>query len=81
MFYIMENYIFWFYVSVNYFKRVDLVNSITYLTHDEGYSCLWERLRFFELMIELTSSSNFKNNVDVGNIIKAAIHFDDVGMI
>lgn len=32
-------------------------------------------------MIELPSSSNFQNDVDIGSIIEAAIHFNDVGMV
>jgi len=32
-------------------------------------------------MVELTSCSDFQNNVNVCNIIKTSIHLDDVGMI
>jgi hypothetical protein len=32
-------------------------------------------------VVELSSSSYFQNNVDVGGIVETAIQFDDVGVI
>jgi hypothetical protein len=32
-------------------------------------------------MIELPSCSYLQNDVDVGDVIEEAIHFDDVGMV
>lgn len=63
------------------FEWVDLVDRVTNLTHDEGNSGLGERLWFFELMVKLPTGSYFQNNIDIGCIIEAAVHFDDVGMV
>lgn len=62
-------------------KRVDLVDCLANLLHYKCYSWLRERLRLLQLVIELTSSSNLKNNVDISRVVEAAIHFDYIGVI
>ena len=43
----MEDDVLRFDISVYNFKRMDFVDSLTDLSHDEGYPRLGERLRFF----------------------------------
>lgn len=62
-------------------KRVDLVDCLANLLHYKCYSWLRERLRLLQLVIELASGSNFKNNVDISRVVEAAVHFDDIGVV
>lgn len=62
-------------------KRMDLIDCIADLLHNEGYPCLRQGLRFLELMIQLSSRSDLQNNVDVDRIMEAPIHLDDIRMI
>lgn len=80
-FYIVDNNIFRFYISVNDSQGMNLIDCFTHLLY---YGCnfilshwLWP----FELMEKLPSSSHLKNNVDIVFIIKVAIHFDDIRVI
>ena len=58
-----------------------LIDSLADLPHHKSNARFGQRLRFFELMIELSSGSYFEYNINVGNIIKTTIHFDDVRMV
>jgi len=63
------------------FQGVDLVYSLTDLTHDEGDSRLREGLWLLKLVVELSPSAHLQNNVYIRSIVEAAIHFDDVGVV
>lgn len=77
----MEDDVLRFDVSMYDPERMDLIDGIAHLLHDEGYPCLRQRLRLLELMVKLPSCSDLQNNVDVDCVVEAAIHLDDIRMI
>ena len=62
-------------------QRMNFVDSITNLIHNKCNSSLRKRLRFFKLVVELSSSSHLQNNINVGNVIETTIHLDYVWMV
>lgn len=68
-------------VSVNDTQRVDLIDCVADLLHDEGDARLGQRLCLLELMVELSACAHLQNDVDIGGIVEAAVEFDDIGMI
>jgi hypothetical protein len=62
-------------------KRMYLIYSLANLPHNKRNFGLRQRLCLFELMIKLSSRSNFQNDVNIKRIMKASIHFDDIRMI
>lgn len=60
---------------------MNLVDCIANLFHQESDFGLRQLVILFQIMIQLPTRTNFKNNVDIFIIIKIAIHLDDVRMI
>ncbi len=60
---------------------MDLVDGLADLPHNEGNAGLGEGLGFFELVVELPARTDLENDVDVGCVMEAAVHFDDVGVV
>jgi hypothetical protein len=51
------------------------------LLHNEGYPRFCKGLRFLELVIELSSSADLENDIDIKSVVEAAIQFNDIGMV
>ena len=77
----MKHYIFRFDVAVNDLEGMDLVDSFTDLLHDGGGLDFSHGLGLSQLVIELPSCADLKDDVDVGGVIEEPIHLDDVGMV
>lgn len=77
----MQDNILWFDVSVDDFEGVNLINSLADLFDIAGYLLLWHRLVFFELVIELSTCSDFQDDVNIGLIIEVSVHFNYVRMV
>lgn len=76
----MKHDVFRLYVPVDYPQRMDLVDRLTDLPHDERDLPLRKRLRFFELVVKLPPRSHLQNNVYVSRVVETAVHLDDIGM-
>lgn len=79
--YVVEDDVLRLDVSVYDPERVDFVDSLADLSHDEGDPGLGQRLSLFELMVKLSSSPDLQDDVDVECIVEAAVHLDDVRVI
>lgn len=77
----MDDYVFWFDVSVDDAQRVDLVDRVADLLDDRGDFSLLHGLGPFELMEELPACADLKYNEDVRLIVEVAVHLDDIGMV
>ena len=77
----MEYDILGFDISVYDPKGMYFIDSLADLPHDESDPSLGERLRFLELVVELSSCAYLKDDVDVEFVMEAAVHLDDVGMV
>ena len=61
-------------------QRVNLVDCLTNLLHDRCHFCLCNWLTLFELMLQLSSSANFQDDIDICFIVEKAVHFYDIWM-
>lgn len=77
----MHNYIFGFDIAVDDVERVDLVDSLADLFHDEGDLGFREGLILLEVLVELPSGAHLQDDVDVCGVIQVAVHLDDVRVI
>lgn len=77
----MKHDVFGLYVAVDYSQRVDLVDRLTDLPHDERDPRLRQRLGFFELVVELPPCPHLQNNVYIGRVVETAVHLDDIGVV
>ncbi len=77
----MDDYVFGLNIAVNNSKGMYFVDCITDLLDDWSHFGLLHGFCSFELMKELSSSSNLKDNKDMSFVVEIAIHLDDVGMI
>ncbi len=77
----MKDDIFRFDISVDDSQRVNFVDCLANLAHDESDSSFRERLRLLELVVKLSSRSHLQDDVDVGRVVEAAVHLDNVGVI
>lgn len=60
---------------------VNFVNCLNDLLHDEGCSWFWKGERFFDLVEELTAHSDLEYDINIGGVLKTAVHFDYVRMV
>lgn len=79
--YVVHYYVFWLDIPVNNPQRMNFINCLTDLLHDECNSGLRKGLGFFKLMIELSACPYFKDDIDVIVVMEATVHLNDVGMI
>jgi hypothetical protein len=77
----VNDYVLGLNIAVNNSKGMYLVDCITDLLDDWRHFCFLHWLRSFELMKELSSSSDFKNDKDMSLVVKISIHLDDIRMI
>ena len=77
----MNDYVLGLNIAVDDPKRMYLVDCITDLLDDWSHFCFLHWLCSFELMKELSSSSNFKDDKDMSLVVKISIHLDDIRMI
>jgi hypothetical protein len=77
----VEDYVLGLDVAVDDPKGVDFVDGLTDLAHDEGDAGLVEGLGLLELVVELSPGAHLEDDVDVGHVVKAAVHLDDVGVV
>ena len=68
-------------ISMNDSIGVKFIHCLTNLPHDVSNILFRHTLMFFQLFEELTSRSNFQNDVDFGSIIKKSEHPDDVRVV
>lgn len=78
--YIVQHNIFRLYVPVNDPKRVNLIDSLANLFHQECRFLFGQIRVLFQVMIQLPACAHFQNNINVLVVIKVAVHLDDVGM-
>lgn len=57
------------------------VDGLANLFHDVGDPGLSHRFRLAQLMVELSSCTDFEDDVYVGFVVKEAIHPDNVGVV
>lgn len=77
----MKYNILWFDIPVYDSQRMYLINSITDLFHKKSNLLFRDSLRLFQIMIQLPTSTDLKNDINVSVVIKVAIHFYDVWMV
>lgn len=77
----MKDDVFWFDIAMDDSQRVDFVDSFTDLLDNRCNFCLCHWFGSLELMEELSSCSDFQNDVDMGFIIEISVHFDDVRVV
>jgi hypothetical protein len=61
--------------------RVYLIDSLADLFHDAGNFVLRHGFASPKLMIQLSTSGHFHNDVDIGLVVEETVHFDDVWVI
>jgi len=77
----MKDYVLRFDITMNNLERMDLIDSLAHLLHDGSSLSLGHWLWFSQLVVQLPSSANFQNYVDVSSVIKKPVHFDNVRMM
>ena len=77
----MNDYVLGLNVAVNNPKGVYLVDCLTDLLDYWSYFSFLHRLCSFELVKELASSSNLKDDKDMSLVVKISIHLDDIRVI
>lgn len=60
---------------------VKLVYCLTNLSHDSGYFGFRHALMLFKLLEELSTCSDFEDNIDIGGVIEETIHSDNIGVV
>ena len=79
--YIVQHNIFRLDVPVYDPKRVNLIDSLANLFHQECRFWFRQIRVLFQVMIQLPACAHFQYNVNVLVIIKVTVHLDDVGMV
>lgn len=77
----MKHNIFGLDVPMNNPQRMNLINCIANLLHYERNPRFWQRLRLFQVMVQLPSRSYLQNNINVFLIVKVPVHLDNIRMV
>lgn len=77
----MQYNILGFDVPMDNLARVQFSHRLADLPYDAGNLGLRHRLKFFQLLEELSPHSNLHQDVDIDSIIEEAIHPDDIWMV
>lgn len=79
--YIMKNNILRLNISVNNSQTMYVVYSIADLFHQKYHFGFLQRLRLFQIMVQLSSCTHFEDNVYVIVIIEITVHFDNIRVV
>jgi hypothetical protein len=79
--YFVKNNILWFYISMNDLIWMQLIDSRYNLSHNMSNFKFRHRNTSMQMLIELSTESNLKNNINIFIILKKSIHFNNIRMI
>jgi hypothetical protein len=79
--YFVKNNILWFDVSMNDLIRMQLIDSRYNLPHNMSNFKLRHGHTSMQMLIELSSESDLKNNINIFIILKKPIHFNNIRVI
>jgi hypothetical protein len=74
----MQHNILRFDIPMDNSERVNFIYSFTNLSHKPGHFLFRHGLALSYLMVKLSAHSSFQENINIGLIIKEAVHFDDM---
>lgn len=77
----MQHNILRFYISMYDSLRMYLVDSLADLFHDRSYLNFGHGLATPELTIQLTTSGDFHDDINICLVVEETVHFNYVWMI
>ena len=79
--YVRQHDIFQFYIAMNYFFFVHVVDAFGYFSYNNWRGLFGKRVTFFKKIIKMSVTCQLKKQIYVLLITEEIVEFDQVGVV